>query len=81
VISLAARLDRLLVSHDVNTMPGHFREFAKRKRSPGLVLIPQNIDIGTAIDRLALIVEACIPDDLVNRICLVPSLTIYGFAD
>ena len=48
VISLAARLGRLLVSHDVNTMPGHLREFAKRKRSPGLVLIRQNIDIGTA---------------------------------
>jgi hypothetical protein len=78
VLSLAARLGRVLVGHDVNTMPGHFREFVRRKNSLGLVLIPQSLNIGAAIDSLALIVEACIPNDLSNQICLIPSLVVYG---
>jgi hypothetical protein len=43
-------------------MPLHFREFARRVRSPGLVLIPQGLSVGTAIDSIALIIEACIPE-------------------
>jgi Domain of unknown function (DUF5615) len=51
VLALAAAQQRVLVSHDVSTMPLHFREFRNDgKRSPGVFLIPQNLDIGTAID-------------------------------
>ncbi len=37
-------------------MPAHFRAFGSaEKRSPGVFLIPQSLDVGTAIDELLLI--------------------------
>jgi hypothetical protein len=79
VLDLAARDGRVLVSHDVSTMPDHFREYTRRRPSPGLILIPQELSIGKAIEQILLICEACEAPDLVNRICLVPSLVMYGF--
>ena len=40
VLALAADEGRVLVSHDVNTMERHFREFVGSRGSPGLILIP-----------------------------------------
>lgn len=79
VLAAAASRNRVLVSHDVSTMPNHFREFAGHSHSPGLILISQALPIATAIDSLVLISEACLPEDLAQRICLVPSLSIYGY--
>ncbi len=56
VLALAAEHQRVLVSHDVGTMPAHFRAFRNAgKHSYGVFLIPQSLDIGTAIDELLLI--------------------------
>jgi hypothetical protein len=53
---LAAEQHRVLVSHDVGTMPAYFREFRKMgKHSTGVFLIPQSLDVGTAIGELLLI--------------------------
>jgi hypothetical protein len=67
------------VSHDVTTMPDHFREYIRHNDSPGIVLVPQELNIGKAIESILLISEACVEHDLGNRVCLVPSLVIYGF--
>ena len=79
VLSIAASRNCVLVSHDVSTMPHHFRQFVAHSHSPGLILIPQALPIRTALDSLSLISEACVPEDLAQRICLIPSLLIYGF--
>ena len=42
VLRIAAEEGRVLVSHDVRTMPQHFYEFTQRQASPGLILIPQS---------------------------------------
>jgi hypothetical protein len=56
VLALAAEQRRVLVSHDVGTIPAHFRAFrAAGKHSTGLFLIAQSLDIGTAIEELLLI--------------------------
>ena len=56
VLALAALQQRVFVSHDVGTMPAHFRAFEKSRRlSAGLFLIPQSLGVGTAIDELLLI--------------------------
>ena len=53
----------------------HFREFITGATSPGLILIPQTgYPIGSAIDTLVLIWEVMDPDQLQNRIYLLPSL-------
>jgi len=79
VLSVAAEERRVLVSHDVSTLPSHLRQFAAEHSSPGVILIPQDMGIGPAIENLLLICEACDPPDLENRICLLRSLLIYGF--
>ena len=56
VLALAAEQHRVLVSHDVGTMPAHFRRFRNAgKKGFGMFLIPQSLDVGTAIDDLLLI--------------------------
>ena len=41
VLALAASDDRILVSHDFQTMPRHFADFLQARASPGLILVPQ----------------------------------------
>jgi predicted nuclease of predicted toxin-antitoxin system len=79
VLAIAAEDDRVLVSHDVTTMPDRFREYVRQRNSPGVILIRQSLSIGRAIDFIVLISEVCDAHDLVNRVCLVPSLVTYGF--
>jgi predicted nuclease of predicted toxin-antitoxin system len=56
VLALAAQFQRVLVSHDAGTMPGHFRKFREAGHPcSGVLLVPQNLDIGTAIEELLLI--------------------------
>jgi hypothetical protein len=79
VLDLAARDQRVLISHDVSTMPDRFRAYTRRNISPGLILVPQELSIGKAIENIILICDAYSQDDIENRICLVPSLVMYGF--
>jgi len=39
VLQIAAESGRVLVSWDVTTMPGHFRQFITENDSPGLLLV------------------------------------------
>jgi len=65
VLALAAEEGRVLVSHDVNTMPRHFRDFTQKQESPGLILIPQKgVSLKQAIDGLILIWEVLYAADL-----------------
>jgi hypothetical protein len=78
VLSVVAEEGRVLVSHDVNTMERHFRDFIQNQNSPGLILIPQTrVSIRQAIDGLVLLWEVLDAADLENRVCIFPSLVIY----
>ncbi|MFN0108289.1 MAG: DUF5615 family PIN-like protein [Blastocatellia bacterium] len=52
VLKIAADDGRLLVSHDVSTMPENFANFIETQASPGVVLIPQELPYHEAIERL-----------------------------
>ena len=73
VLALAAEQQRVLVSHDVGTMPTHFHVFTTAgKRSAGVFLIPQSLDVGTAIDDLLLIWLASEATEWENRLEWLP---------
>jgi len=74
VLAIAADEGRILVSHDFQTVPSHFRQFTRGRRSPGVLLVRQDLAVGEAIETLLLIWEASEADEWVNRLCLVPSL-------
>lgn len=49
VLALAAAQDRVLVSHDLKTMPRHLGDFLQAHGfSPGLIIVPQHMPIGQA---------------------------------
>ena len=73
VLALAAERQRVLVSHDAGTMPAHFRAFRNAgKHSSGVFLVPQSLDVGTAIDELLLIWLASEASEWENRLVWLP---------
>jgi hypothetical protein len=72
VLGVAASLDRILVTHDVRTMPQHFGEFIAANESPGLILIPRSMPIGLAIEELLLIWHISEAEEWVNLFRRLP---------
>ena len=74
VLYHAAVSGRILISHDRKTMPAHFARFLKSSSSPGLVIVPQDLDI--ALDLQPLVDTAYSDgryDDIdYNRPCVPP---------
>jgi Domain of unknown function (DUF5615) len=55
VLFRAAEDGRVLLTHDLQTMPRHFAAFITTHQSAGLLLIPQHLPIAAAVDDLLLI--------------------------
>jgi hypothetical protein len=49
VLMQPARTGRVLVSHDFQTMPEHFRNFVRHHHSPGVFFVPQYLPVGLAV--------------------------------
>ena len=72
VLEKAADEGRVLVTHDRRTMPYPFAEFITHRQSPGVLIIPQRIEIGSAIGEFLLIWSASDSDEWTNRILYLP---------
>ncbi len=66
VLALAARLDRVLVTHDLRTMPGFFGEFTMGTNSPGLIIVPRSMAIGDAVEELLAVWQLAMPEEWRN---------------
>jgi hypothetical protein len=58
-------------------MPRHLRDFTRHTQSPGVIIVPDDMGIGPAIESILLICGSCQPAELQNAICLATSLSIY----
>lgn len=72
VLEVAARLGRVLVTHDLRTMPGAFGEFIQTSNSAGVILVGQHMPLAAAAEELILIWEATEAAEWVDRICPLP---------
>ena len=72
VLHRAATLYRILISHDRKTMPMHFRRFLETHSSPGLIVVPQDLEIGNAIDDLLLIWVTTEAEEWRDQIAYLP---------
>jgi hypothetical protein len=73
VIAFAAEENRILVSHDKRTLPGHFADYlAAGHHSPGVLLISRKVSIGQAIDALLLVWGASRHDEWSDTITRLP---------
>ncbi len=68
VLRAAADSGRILVSQDRRTMPSHFARFISARQSPGVILLREEIPIGTAIEELELIWSASEAEEWFNRL-------------
>lgn len=72
VLALAARENRILVTHDGQTMPRHFADFLQTSQSPGVLVLPQHLAVGAAAEELLLVWLTTTPEEWANRICWLP---------
>ena len=63
----------ILVTHDVNTVPKHAFERVKAGQPmPGVIIVPDSLEIGAAIADLALVVECATADEMQNVVLYLP---------
>lgn len=73
VLSWAAREDRILLTHDVATVPDFaYERIAAGSGMPGVLEVPFDMPIGQAIEELLLVIEASRPEDLSNQVVYLP---------
>ena len=72
VLALAASNGRLLVSHDVNTMPETFSRFIQEQTSPGVILISQELSYREAIEGLLRVWSSTEAKDWENVLSFLP---------
>ena len=69
VLDIAAKDNRVLVSHDFKTLPTAFARFLENNHSPGVLIVPQAMAIGIAVEFLFMIWDASDATEWSNRIC------------
>jgi hypothetical protein len=72
VLEIAADLKRVLVTHDLKTMPMHFAERLTSASSSGVIVVPQRMPVRAVVDDLVLIGIASEAEEWVNRIRVLP---------
>lgn len=73
VLEWAAQENRILVTHDIGTIPDYAYERVEQGLvMPGVLIVPKKLDIGTAIRELATIIEASEAPEWENRVVHLP---------
>lgn len=73
ILEWAAREERVIVTHDVNTMVGFADERVRSGRHhTGVIKVPQKLAIGRAIEELEYIAQIATAADLRDRVLHLP---------
>lgn len=73
VLAWAAENQRVLVTHDVNTIPRYWDERVRASQPmPGVIVIPENLAVGKAIEELATLIECCELEELNSQVKYLP---------
>jgi hypothetical protein len=72
VLDLGHSSGRILVSHDVTTMPRWFDQCVQERSCAGLILVPDGLPIRDVIEDLLLIWHATEAEEWVNRMEWLP---------
>jgi hypothetical protein len=72
VLAQAAREERVLVTHDLKTMPNALASFLESASSPGVIVVPQHLPTSYVAEDLILIWSTTTAEEWVNRILYLP---------
>lgn len=69
----ATLLQRILVTHDLKTMPRYaYERVAAGEPMPGIIAVPDDLPIGQAIEPLPMVVECAGEHELENQVLYLP---------
>lgn len=73
VLEWAARENRILLTHDVSTMPGEAKQRVESGLAlPGVILVPKLLPIGAVIQSLFFFVQCSLEDEWDNQVRYLP---------
>lgn len=72
LLDLAESPGRVLVSHDVSTMPVWFQQCVEQRPCAGLIPVPEKLPIRDAIEELLLIWHTTEAEEWVNLMLRIP---------
>jgi hypothetical protein len=72
ILAIASEAGRIVLSHDRRTMPSHLLQWISHSTSPGLIIVSQSLDVGSAIDDILLIWTATEAREWMNQVGFVP---------
>lgn len=73
VLEWAANEGRILLTHDVKTMPTHaYQRLANNLPLSGVFIIPTSLPVGSVINELMLIIYTSTPDEWSGRVMFLP---------
>ncbi|MGI8669739.1 MAG: DUF5615 family PIN-like protein [Aridibacter sp.] len=72
-LNWATKENRVILTHDVNTFTNAaYNKLKNGERISGLIVVPQTLQLGIAIDELEIIITCCKENELKNRIEFLP---------
>ena len=75
VLDWAFTHNRVVLTHDVNTMTKHaYARLDAGQPLSGIVIIPKELSIGSAIEDLSVLLTCCHPEEFLNRVIHLPFL-------
>jgi hypothetical protein len=73
ILEYAANEGRIVITHDIRTMPAHATDRIKKNLYlPGLIVVPDTLDIATTVNDLEVIIVCATEAELQNRIYFLP---------
>jgi hypothetical protein len=73
LLAWAAEHQRIIVTHDVNTIPKYaYERIDAGEPMAGVIVVPEDLAIGIAIEELALLIECCAAEEFENQVKYVP---------
>ena len=73
VLAWAAQEGRVLVSHDSSSMTAAaYVRIGRGEQMPGLIIVPQWIPVGSAIEDLLIVAECSASSDWANQVRFLP---------
>jgi len=73
LLEWAANNNRVIITHDVQTMPGHaVVRMTNRLLMPGLIIVPNKLELSRTSDDLQIIIDCAVESDLTYRIYFLP---------
>jgi len=73
LLAWAAEQNRILVTHDIRTIPKYaYERVAQGLPMPGVIVVPEDLPIGQAIAEMVTIIQCSDHSEYVNQVLFIP---------